>query len=1608
MAKAQTLTAGGASTYEWSEAGVPFSTDATITVTPSVTTTYTVTGTDIFGCVNTRNVTVTVKPLPILSNANPPDVCSSHLFTFNPTPSIAGTTWTWSRAAVSGISPATASGSGNISETLISSNSTSTTVTYNFILTSPAGCTNTATITVLVVPAPAVIIGASTTELCANQSFNLTSSSPEPTITTTLLTQNFNGGTNNWTRNPTTGNQAWTLRGNGYYYNAPGPGGVTYYSNDNSQFYLVNSQLVGNTNFTSTLRSPQFSTTGYTSATMTFWHYFRDDGGSDQAIVQWSSNGATGWTDLESYTSTEGAANGFVQQTVALPAGQNSIYVRFYYQANNAFYWAIDNVTVTGEIAPTVVWSSNPVNPSFGNPTTPNVTGVTQTQTTTYTASYSYPGFSCPGQASVTVNTIPTPIIPNQTLTAICSGSSFTFTPENGVPNATTVVPPGTVYSWSAPVVAGITGTASGTNTANISGTLNNGTTNIINVVYNVTATTPGPPSCSNTFTVTVPVNPIPTVNNINNQAAVCSGTNGAAINFGSNLSNPVTYDWTSDVDIGFGTSGTGIIPAYTKINGTDLPVVATVSVTATKNGCTGPPRTFTITVNPVPRPYIEADYCAVDDYIQLTVKNVTPGSTFLWNTGETNEVILINIVNRYSVLVTNTYGCQATALMSVANELVRNGSFSAGNTQFTSGYGFRNPWVTPPAQPTNSGNSALWDENYYGIGTDARDYHTNFWGKDHTSGNGNFMIVNGNTNAGTAIWQQTVDVVPNTDYYFSAWSMSLNSAGNDAVLQFEVNGVLVGSQARLDPGVSNNTNNGWTQFYSNPRWSSGSLSGTITIRIRNVEPAAGGNDFGLDDISFGTLDPIPGIISPSVDGLVCQYGDIKLLANRTSQKEPFTYLWTHDESSWTSTEENPVISNANPANHNGTYRLTFTDGYNCDILYGSVNVTVNLAPICSIDGDAEVCTNTTDNIYTGPAGMVSYAWTVTGDGTLVGPANGQSISVTAGASCPDSYTVTLTITDAGGCSSTCSMVVSSNDTNKPVWTSLAGELDQTVECSDAVGLAAAQALEPAFSDLCSALMGVVKNSGTMTVGSCPNTGTITNTFTVTDVCGNEVEAPFIQIITINDYTDPVWTTTAGSLDQTVLCDDAAGLAAAQLLEPVATDNCGAVSYTKSSGDFLQSGCGASGTYTNTWIASDECGNTTDVFTQVISIVDNSLPTWVTAPGALDVTLQCDDAAGLVAAQLLVPEATDNCSGVDAPVKTPGAFVTVGCPQAGTYTNTWTVSDVCGNTAATVYTQTITIIDDTKPTWLTPLTALNRYLECSDAAGIAAAQALLPEASDNCDVVLLADKTPGAFVDGAAPCIQAGSYTNTFVAIDDCGNMSETFTQFIFLEDNTPPEVIAPPTAVILCTDNSNDLSLTGTATGSDNCGDVAFTYSDALPVDGSCPGTLSITRTWTATDACGNTATAIQNIVTQDINPPTISTPAQDISVVCDGAGNLTDLNAWLTSNGGAIASDDCGPVTWTNNFTVLATSCGSTTVIFTATDGCANFNITTATFTITDSRRTQLLITCHLQLRELWISTNVSLQTLFWAIQPLPTIARIHQKLHLQMMPRHNIRWV
>jgi len=238
------------------------------------------------------------------------------------------------------------------------------------------------------------------------------------------------------------------------------------------------------------------------------------------------------------------------------------------------------------------------------------------------------------------------------------------------------------------------------------------------------------------------------------------------------------------------------------------------------------------------------------------------------------------NVLNPIATLGTTsmTYILSVTSI--TPNNSVVNGNFSSGNTGFSSEY------------IDTSGPSSLWPESHYAVVTDPFSVHPNFASfGDHTTGTGNMMVING---AGTPvnIWCQTITVSPNTQYTFSAWGASCTPS-NPAQLQFEINGVLLGTPLQL-PGTTGQ----WVQFQT--IWNSGSDT-SITICIYDQQTALSGNDFAIDDIAFQQIcvaqdsvyvqvnNLIPGINKSLTFG--CKADTVTLSATNTGTL-PDNYNW--------------------------------------------------------------------------------------------------------------------------------------------------------------------------------------------------------------------------------------------------------------------------------------------------------------------------------------------------------------------------------------------------------------------------------------------------------------------------------------------------------------------------------------------------------------------------------------------------------------------------------------------------------------------------------------------------------------------------------------------
>src|SRR5204863_437785 len=187
---------------------------------------------------------------------------------------------------------------------------------------------------------------------------------------------------------------------------------------------------------------------------------------------------------------------------------------------------------------------------------------------------------------------------------------------------------------------------------------------------------------------------------------------------------------------------------------------------------------------------------------------------------------------------------------------------------------------------------------------------------------------------------------------------------------------------------------------------------------------------------------------------------------------------------------------------------------------------------------------------------------------------------------------------------------------------------------------------------------------------------TQTRTWTASDACGN-IAASISRTVTWTlDTVAPVITATGTTL--TLGCTPTATAIDSALGHATATDACGAVTPTPTTGTVRVTGCQR--TQTRTWTASDACGNIAASVSRTVSWTLDTVAPVISATGTT-LTLGCTPTATAIDSALGHATATDACGAVT-PTPTTGTVTVTGCQR--TQTRTWTASDACGNIAASV------------------------------------------------------------------------------------------------------------------------------------------------------------------------------------------------------------------------------------------------------------------------------------------------------------------------------------
>ncbi|MBC7776021.1 MAG: hypothetical protein H7246_11350, partial [Phycisphaerae bacterium] len=319
--------------------------------------------------------------------------------------------------------------------------------------------------------------------------------------------------------------------------------------------------------------------------------------------------------------------------------------------------------------------------------------------------------------------------------------------------------------------------------------------------------------------------------------------------------------------------------------------------------------------------------------------------------------------------------------------------------------------------------------------------------------------------------------------------AQSLVSAA-PALLQITIDGAVVGNPFQLPTATCD-----WRQFCAS--WKSGnSLSADICVYNLNI--AASGNDFALDDFSFTECKPAPCQVSINVT----QNADCTVtVCAVTTGPQPVSYQWCDGRTdACFTTSQIPCV----PTTYCVTATCSNSTTSSATVVYTIQDITPPVA-VCNLGIGIDLGAACTFQVT--PAFV---------DGGSTDNCGIQSMSVSPAtlAACTNTI-VTLTVTDWCGNTSTCTMGIQTIEGVPPIMTCPANTTIIGTVGPNGLCTAAYQPAKPPALDNCDPSVTVTHNAPAV-LQQGPNT----ITWTATDDCGNQTTCT--QIVTVQCSCDCV------------------------------------------------------------------------------------------------------------------------------------------------------------------------------------------------------------------------------------------------------------------------------------------------------------------------------------------------------------------------------------------------------------------------------------------------------------------------------------------------------
>ncbi len=512
---------------------------------------------------------------------------------------------------------------------------------------------------------------------------------------------------------------------------------------------------------------------------------------------------------------------------------------------------------------------------------------------------------------------------------------------------------------------------------------------------YTVTATNTY--NCSSTASVQVTVRELPTPS-ISGISTICP--NGSTT---LTATPAATYRWSTGDTL-------GSITVYPTAD-----TIYSVSVTD-EYGCSGS-SSYPVHISPLPVVSIsgQLEFCSGSS----TTLTVTPGYTYLWSTQATANSITVSDANTYTVTAFNEIGCQSTASVTTTVHALPDLNFGMqhdicngesytyvlpADSNLT--YHWSNNATGNTLTVQTAGTYSVTVTNQYGCSRSASDQlivhnlptPTITGEASVCRGTTTTLSVSGGTRYhwSTNAYTNFIQVTPNNNTTYSVTVYNEYNCSATAYHSIAVKvlpSIYFSGETTFCEGTSTDIT---ASGGSNCTWNTGSNNNTITVSTPGIYSVTVTNLQGCqssDTISVSTRpNPVVQISGPS---MICEGSSATLNATGGS-----TYEWSTGSTN-NSTTVMPIVTS--------NYSVTGYDQYGCS---STAHKTVNVEalPDIHISGVNAICYG--DSTTFTVSGGNLYHWNTGAQGDHIRVANAGNYTVTATSSngCSSSESITLTL----------------------------------------------------------------------------------------------------------------------------------------------------------------------------------------------------------------------------------------------------------------------------------------------------------------------------------------------------------------------------------------------------------------------------------------------------------------------------------------------------------------------------------------------------------------------------------------------------------------------